>query len=72
MKTQKTDIKSCILMAVWFFYSAVPTAQNSPELIICFLDSFIQCTWSNDLIYLWYYIWEQKQGTKSALDIEFA
>ena len=32
-------------MAVWiFFFSAAPTAQNSPELTIRFIDSYIQ--WS--------------------------
>ena len=42
---KKTNLKSSILVAVWIFYfSAAPTAQNSPELIICFIDSCIQ--WS--------------------------
>ena len=30
----KTAHKSSILMAVWIFFSAAPTAQNSPELKI--------------------------------------
>ena len=33
-KHKKTDHKSSILMAVWIFFSAALTAQNSPELKI--------------------------------------
>ena len=44
MKTLKKDLKSSILLTVWIFFSAAPTAQNSPELIIRFIDSCI--TWS--------------------------
>ena len=40
---KKTDLKSSILAAVWiFFLSEAPTAQNSPELNIRFIDSCIQ------------------------------
>ena len=42
-KVEKTKSKSCILMAVGsFFFSAAPTAQNSPELHFRFINSFIQ------------------------------
>ena len=41
-KVEKTSQKSCILMAVRSFYSAAPTAQNSPELHFRFLNSSIQ------------------------------
>ena len=44
-KYNKTDLKSSIQMSVWiFFLPAAPTAQNSPELNIHFIDSCIQ--WS--------------------------
>ena len=48
-KVEKTTPKSCILMAVWrVFFSAAPTAQNSPELHFSFINSFIQLSrvWS--------------------------
>ena len=42
-KVEKTTSKSCILMAVVrFFVPAAPTAQNSPDLHFCFINSFIQ------------------------------
>ena len=42
-KVEKTTPKSCILMAVGrFFFSAAPTAQNSPELNFRFINFFIQ------------------------------
>ena len=42
-KLKKNTSKSCILMAVAsFFFSAVLTAQNSPELHFRFINSFIQ------------------------------
>ena len=41
-KVEKTSSKSCILMAVGIFFLCSPTAQNSPELHFCFINSFIQ------------------------------
>ena len=42
-KVEKTTPKSCILMAARsFFFSAAPTARNSPELHFRFINSFIQ------------------------------
>ena len=42
-KDEKVTSKSCTLMAVGrFFFSAAPTAQNSPELQFHFINSFIQ------------------------------
>ena len=41
---QKTDLKVAYLWPFGFFFTAASTAQNSPELNICFIDSFIQ--WS--------------------------
>ena len=42
-KVERNTSKSCILMAnVWVFFSAVPNAQNSPELHIRFINSPIQ------------------------------
>ena len=50
-KVEKTTSKSCILMAVTsFFLSAAPTAQNSPEVHLCFIDSFIQSSLLMSLI----------------------
>ena len=39
--SKKIFIKSSILMAFCIFFSAAWTAQNSPNLIISFIDSFI-------------------------------
>ena len=39
---EKPPQKVAILMAVGSFFSAAPTAHNSPELHFCFIDSFIQ------------------------------
>ena len=42
-KDEKVTSKSCTLMAVGrFFFSAAPTAQNSPELQFRLKHSFIQ------------------------------
>ena len=43
-KVEKTSQKSCILMTVGSFFSlsAALTAQNSPELHFCFINSPIQ------------------------------
>jgi hypothetical protein len=41
-KHKKKSPKSCILMAVGSFFSAAPTAQNSPELHFRFTNYFIQ------------------------------
>ena len=41
-KVEKNTPKSWILMAVGsFFFSAAPTAQNSPEIHFRFINSFI-------------------------------
>ena len=50
-KVEKTTPESCILMAVGrFFFSAAPTAQNSPELYFRFINSFIQSSLLRSLL----------------------
>ena len=50
-KLKKNTPKTCILMAVGrVFFSAAPTAQNSPELHFCFINSFIQSSLLRSLI----------------------
>ena len=59
-KVKKTTPKSCILMAVGRgFFSAAPTAQNSPELHFRFINSFIQP-----------YLVESLPGTDLELDLD--
>ena len=50
-KVEKTTSKSCILNGSWdYFFSAAPTAQNSPELHFRFINSFIQSSLLRSLI----------------------
>ena len=51
---KKLTSKFAYLWQFGFFFSAVPTAQNSPELNICFIDSCIQ--WSQ-VLYLGITTW---------------
>ena len=42
-KLKKKHLKKLHNYSVWeFFFSTAPTAQNSPELHFCFINSFIQ------------------------------
>ena len=60
LKTLKKHPESCILMAVGrFFFSVAPTAQNSPELNIHFIDSCIQimiCSTTSGLAYNLFFV----------------
>ena len=53
-KSWKKHLKKLHTYGSWeFFFSAAPTAQNSPELIFQFINSFIQSSLSRaDLIYI--------------------